>query len=251
MGWKWRDLAVKNEKGFTLIELMITLVISTIIMSAVVAVNKSQQATYVAQDQVAELQQNLRGAMTLLISDIRMAGFDPLGTANAANADLAITFATSGRFIFTVDSDGDGAQIIDGGLAFSGTPGSREMIEFGFDPAVDGDSDGFPDDWNNNGDFDDTAPFMILTDDGSGGYEALAENIDAVEFRYLDNTGGPPATPADIRTVQVTLLAKARRPDPKFFNTRIYNTPGGQAWGPYNDNFRRRMLTSSVRCRNL
>lgn len=237
---------MKTDKGFTLIELMITIVISTVIMSAVYVVHISQQNTYLVQEQVAEMQQNLRAAMSLLVSDIRMAGYDPLGTANAANTDIGVTTAAPGRFIFTVDSNGNGNQIIDGSGAFIATVANdpREMIEFGFSLAVDADNDGIPDSGNSDS-------FMMQTDDGADGYVELAENIDAVEFLYLGSTGAPAATLVDIRAVQITMLARAQRPDLKFNNTRPYRTPGGQVWGAYNDNFRRRMLTTTVRCRNL
>lgn len=65
-----------DEKGVTLIELLIALVISGIIVAAIYRMFVAQTRSYTVQDQVAEVQQNVRNAMELLVRDIRMAGFD-------------------------------------------------------------------------------------------------------------------------------------------------------------------------------
>jgi prepilin-type N-terminal cleavage/methylation domain-containing protein len=65
-----------NEKGVTLIELMVALVICGIIVAAIYRLFVAQARSYTVQDQVAESQQNVRNAMELLLRDIRMAGFD-------------------------------------------------------------------------------------------------------------------------------------------------------------------------------
>lgn len=65
-----------KEKGVTLIELMVALVICGIIVAAIYRLFVAQARSYTVQDQVAESQQNVRNAMELLLRDIRMAGFD-------------------------------------------------------------------------------------------------------------------------------------------------------------------------------
>ena len=67
---------VKNDKGFTLVELMVTVLLTAI---AVVSIYRgytafSQSAD--AQQQVMEMQQNLRIGMTRLAVDIRRAGMN-------------------------------------------------------------------------------------------------------------------------------------------------------------------------------
>ena len=64
-----------NEKGFTLIELMVAMVISLVVMAAVFSTFKSQQDSYIVQSQVSATQQNLRAALFLLSNDIQMAGY--------------------------------------------------------------------------------------------------------------------------------------------------------------------------------
>jgi len=218
---------MNTNKGFTLIELMITILVFSVIIAAVYASHISQQRTYHAQDQVAEMQQNLRAAFSLMTSDIRMAGYDPLGTASAG-----ISSALAGRFHLTTDIDEDGS-----------ISGAQENIDFGFSQANDGDGDGIPDGAPN--------PVSIGKQNGAGNYQPIADNIQAVEFLYLNSAGTATAVNIEIRFIQITLLARADKSDRAFTNGMTYTTPSGQTWGPYNDNFRRRMLTKTIRCRNL
>ncbi len=66
----------QNRKGITLIELLIGLVISAIVVAGVYRVFVSQTKAYTVQDQVVEVQQNIRSAMEILLRDLRMAGYD-------------------------------------------------------------------------------------------------------------------------------------------------------------------------------
>lgn len=226
------ELAVKKRnQGFTLVELMITILVFSFVIAAVYSSHLSQQNAYQIQEQVADMQQTLRAAFNVLTLDIRMAGYDPAATGAAV-----ITIATPGHLHLSCDLNGDGTV---GNTAANEPP---EITEFGFPLATDPGRDGIPDAG--------AATFGRQFDNG-GGYQALAENIQAVEFRYLNSAGIAVAALADIRAIQVTMLARADRADPGFINGMAYITPGGQNWGPYNDNFRRRMLTTTIRCRNL
>ena len=243
------------NKGFTLIELLITLAISGIIMTGVYSAFKSQQDSYLAQEQVAEMQQNIRAGLDIMEREIRMAGFDPTTEAGAG-----ITTATAGRFGFTqdvnadndgIDNDGDGAtDETDGSEDVpNGKLGdSNESITFGFSAANDAGLDGVVDDLDGDGNLNDVAP---LGRDTGGGFQPVAENIQAIEFNYLDEDGNITATLADIRSVQISILARARRPDRQYTDTNTYITSSGTNWGPFDDNYRRRFQTMTVKCRNM
>ncbi len=75
-----------NKKGVTLIELLVVMVIAAIVMAGVYRVFISQTKTYAVQDQVMEVQQSVRGAMEILLRDLRMAGFDD----DNVNSDVTI-----------------------------------------------------------------------------------------------------------------------------------------------------------------
>ena len=66
-----------NDRGFTLIELMIAMAIAGIVAAAILMAFNSQQKTQVSQQLVVEMQQDLRAALYLMQQDIRMAGHDP------------------------------------------------------------------------------------------------------------------------------------------------------------------------------
>jgi type IV pilus assembly protein PilW len=215
-----------NSYGFTLVEIMITLVISGIIMSAIYSAYLAQQRTYLAQEQVAEMQQNARVAMDMLARDIRSAGFDP------NNLGAGITVAAPGNLVFTREDD----------LAANGLESVAYSLFDAFMFTVPPSNDGL---------VDDLAQQVTTVAGASAGRQVVAENIGQLEFRYLDEDGNVTATLADIRSVQVSILAVASRADQNFTNTMSYTTGSGAAWGPYNDNFRRRMLITTIQCRNM
>lgn len=235
-------------KGFTLIEIMITLAISGIIMAAIYSAYISQQRTYLAQEQVVEMQQNLRAALDMLARETRMAGYDPTGGSGAD-----ITTANTGQLSFTQDiTDNAGTGDGDGDLADNG-----EVIDYGFSVADDADRNGIPDADADGDGIPDVVDLCRQTN--GGGYQSIAENIQAIEFRYLDAAGAVTATPADVRSVQISILARASRPDPDFTNNMTYTPASGVAWdlngaaagSAPNDNFRRRLLITTVQCRNM
>jgi prepilin-type N-terminal cleavage/methylation domain-containing protein len=81
-----RIRSILNKKGVTLIELLVVLVITAITMAGIYRVFVSQTKTYAVQDQVMEVQQSVRGAMEILLRDLRMTGFDD----DNPNSDVTI-----------------------------------------------------------------------------------------------------------------------------------------------------------------
>ena len=77
-----------KSKGFTLIEILITLLISSVVMIAAYQTFDSQQKSYLIQENVATMQQGLRASMLLLTNDIRMAGYDSQLSDNFGITDI-------------------------------------------------------------------------------------------------------------------------------------------------------------------
>jgi prepilin-type N-terminal cleavage/methylation domain-containing protein len=63
-----------GERGFTLVELLVYIAVVGVVMGAIYTMFYRQQDSFLVQERVALLQQNLRGAMTVLTNDIQMAG---------------------------------------------------------------------------------------------------------------------------------------------------------------------------------
>jgi len=207
-----------STAGFTLVELMVALAVGTIVMAAVMTAFQAQHKTYLAQGQVVEMQQNARVALDMLELDIRSAGYDP------NNLGAGITTAGANNLVFTRDN---GA-------------GALETISYAL-------MDAFMTEGRNDGVVDD-----LGRDAGDGtGLQPVAENISNLEFRYLDANGNATAALADIRSIQVSILAQAARPEINSNPGRdIYTTPLGVQWqAPVG--FWNLYLTTTVNCRNL
>jgi hypothetical protein len=75
--------------------------------------------------------------------------------------------------------------------------------------------------------------------------------MDAINFVYLDENGATTSVPSQIRSVEVTLLARTGRGDPGYRNNTIYANQRGAVIYVANDNYRRELLTANIKCRNL
>jgi prepilin-type N-terminal cleavage/methylation domain-containing protein len=73
---------ILNNKGLTLVELMIVLVLSLLLMAAVYMTYQLQNASGKSQLQVTATQQDLRAIMEIMAVDIMDAGCDPVPTKN-------------------------------------------------------------------------------------------------------------------------------------------------------------------------
>jgi type IV pilus assembly protein PilW len=241
---KRKKRRINLQAGFTLIELLIAMLLASIVMAAAYATYLTQQKSYFAQNQVVEMQQNIRAAMLMLSRDIREAGCDPTqvagaGFVTATAGQLRITRDIAGHAVSPNQEDGD---VLD----------PNEDIVFGFDPTADANADGIP---------DGAVAVNFCRRDVNGAaptvFQPIAENIERVEFRYIDENGAFIAAPItaqvnlnSIRAVQVAMLARASQQDPKFSNAATYTAPSGTVWGPFNDGFRRRLSVTTIQSRN-
>jgi type IV pilus assembly protein PilW len=236
---------VKKQSGFTLLELLIALGVGSIISAAIYAVYDNQQKTFLASDQIAAMQQNLRAAMLVMGKEIREAGCDPDKTANAG-----FVSATIGRMQFTRDIAGDAVKPNehDGDVLDAG-----ENVTFGFSPADDNDADGIAD--GGGADWSQVADLKRQDNITGSGFQPIAENIAAIEFNYVlsDNTAttAPTATQlSQIRAVQISILVRAKTAG-KILNSISYTTASGAVWGPFNDYYRRRFASTTIQCRDM
>jgi len=144
----------KAQKGFTIVELLVAMAISVVVMAAVYSTYRSQQQSYIVQDQVAAAQQNLRAAMYVMTKDIRMAGFDPTQSGGFGIAD-----ARTGTITFTSDNGTDSGEY------GSGAVDTGEMITY----SLDGKN-------------------LVRNGNDGSGNQVVAENIEALGFAYsFDN----------------------------------------------------------------
>jgi len=107
---------INNENGFTLVELMVTVFLTAIAVISIYRGYTSFSQSADAQQQVLEMQQNLRVGMTRLVKDIRRAGINEEGVEDAGfMCDEIPTNDTSIEFSMDLTSDWDAAH---GGPSF-------------------------------------------------------------------------------------------------------------------------------------
>jgi type IV pilus assembly protein PilW len=207
---------------------MVAMAISLIVMGSIYSVYQTQQKSYLVQEQVAAMQQNLRAAMTMLTRDIRMAGYYPIvaGTGNPLEGtNVGITVANNNNIQFTRINDAQNAvETITYNLADNGGDGDMDLFR-----------------------------------NVGGGPMLVAENIDALDFVYLDVNDNPItipiADPSLITAISVSMVARTGRVDIGYVNTDVYNNSQGAAvypasGNPSNDNHRRMFLTREIKRRN-
>lgn len=213
-----------QSQGFTLVELMIAMAIGSIMMVAVVSAYQIQVGGKNTQEALTDMNSSTRAALEIMVHELRTAGCDPDGSAGAG-----IVNAGANTLSFTMDignTAGDSFEP-DGLLN-----GPNEQVRYAI---------------NANGD---------LGRDTGGGLQPLARNVDALDFVYFDQDGNVTATLADIRSVQITIVARAGRAAPGFMKTAVDNTTYSNPQGTVilaapGDSFRRFLLTTTVNCRNL
>jgi prepilin-type N-terminal cleavage/methylation domain-containing protein len=69
------SMALKKNNGVTLIELLVVLIISSLLIAGLYRTFITGQKVYTVEDQVVDMQQNVRGAINRMVRDIKMAGF--------------------------------------------------------------------------------------------------------------------------------------------------------------------------------
>jgi type IV pilus assembly protein PilW len=98
-----------RQQGFTLVELLVVMVIMGVVVMAIYGLYQSNQRSNLKQDEVVELQQNLRVAMEQLRKDILLAGFMcPIGSGIQSAPNQSVD----------LDSDGDFTEVGESNSAF-------------------------------------------------------------------------------------------------------------------------------------
>ena len=257
---------IKQQPGFTLVELMVALTLGLIVSMTIYKAFISFASVARGQEQKIERTQNMRVGITYLAREVRLAGYVgsfrnldlEAGIISAEKDSLRITRDLTGGEDDALDNDGDGE--ID----------EADEAAFG-----DGDLEDNYEDViftlagpNSNGSFD------LQQVDLNGASDTIIENVDALNFVYLDERGIPLAVPADgrsvattpevsrrreIRSVEITMVVRTTNEDYSYQENRAFrNNQDSNGDGlhdlvlaAFGDNFKRQLITATVKCRNL
>ncbi len=197
-------MAPEGETGFTIVELLVSILLTFIIMGAVYSVYRVQTHSAKVQENRLEAQEYARSVLDMMVREIRNAGYNPRGIV------------------------GTGASC--GGGIVVGTPGvntaTATSISFTYD-FHDG-AAGAPDQDCNDSDEDITYNYETgcgaglgnVTRNGSGNPLTNC-NVTSFDLRYFKQDGTELSRPVttelpNIQRVMITLTVKSRNKDTEF-----------------------------------
>lgn len=178
----------KAVGGFTLTEMMVSMAIALAVLAGIAKTFTVQTRQNSAEEQIGQMQQNVRGALDLMLREIRMAGYKPDGgTFNG------IHISTETTLRIKLDLDGTGVE----------TDGATDDISYTFDSA---------------------AGQIVRTLNNGASSAVLADNISVFSFSYLDANGASTTTSTAVRRITISITAQTAKPDPSYPNNNGHRT---------------------------
>lgn len=162
--------------------MLMALAIGSLVLVSLYNFYLTQKKTSDIRDQLAEMQQNARIGMALIVREVRMAGYNPTRTPG-----VGIRAAGPRTIRVTMDLNEDGD-----------TNDENEDLTYSlYDSGDDGDLD-------------------LGRKPQGGANTPVVENVDNLHFVYTLRDGSSTSTPADpgqIRAVHVSLTTRTAKPD--------------------------------------
>jgi len=178
---------LREESGFTLVEIMVSLMVTLIIVAGAYAVFAVQNQSANVQNEVAAMQQNGRIAMDALVAEIRRGAYN--NPEDSAGATVTID-ATGSSIEIEKDVDDDGS-ISD---TTTDTSDDEEDITLQVNSS-------------------NQLEKVIHKANGTDLHQVLADNIFSLSFS--------PSGASDPQTVAVTLQVRTKHEDPKWTDSAV------------------------------
>ena len=182
-----------NQRGVTLVELLIALALGLLTVGAVYAVYLEQVKRQIVHEDVLAMQQTARAALDMMAREIRMAGYDPMGVnrdVDSSNDFHGLTYHPTELHIRT-DLNGNGRPT-----------DSKESIVYLYDNKTS----------------------TLRRKVGKGGRQPVAEHIEAFTFSYRDALGHSTTHAPSIRAVDVQVTARTAHADRQHPENEGYRT---------------------------
>ncbi|HID93611.1 MAG TPA: hypothetical protein EYP60_05900 [bacterium (Candidatus Stahlbacteria)] len=206
-----------NERGITLVELLVASTVSCIIGAATISLHIKQEKIFAKEEALTKVRNSVRSALDIITRDVRMAGYNPMesadfvpGICNAKKDEIHI--------VMDIDTNGVLSSSERRGFQFSG----------------------------------DTLYRLRFVGPTAGTRIPIAVNIDYFEFQYFNSNGATIACPVDsaelgnIKKVRVVIVGKTEREFSNHHEQGEY--PDGTT---YNDRCYRCWLTRNIKLRNI
>ena len=184
---------LKNSRsGFTLVEVLIAMAISSLLLGAVYSIFTSSQNINTSNEVTARIMQSLRTSLDLMESDIRMAGLTN-HMLNNTSIYAGIVDASGIKLQFTADRNMDGTiNTLDPAHLAGGLQESDfEQITYSYNAA--------------------TKQLRQCLSEGTANesWDTVSDNVDSFNFSYFDVNNNVIANPAlnltSICSVKVTI----------------------------------------------
>ena len=176
-----RRRTFKSTAGFTLIEMMVAITLGMIVIAGATGTFTAQTRQNAAEEQISQMNQNVRGALDMIIRDLMQAGYKAPG-----GSVTGVTYSTS-QLLIQADLNANGS------IDTSST--SLEYIVYIFDSANQ----------------------RITRQLGTAGSaEVLAENITACTFSYKDASNAATTTSSSIRKMTIAITGQTAKVDPSY-----------------------------------
>lgn len=171
-----------RQAGFTMVDILVGLAMASVAMVAIISLFTAVGRSYTIQNVAADVQQVTRAGVEHMAQNIRMAGLDPFGGAGAEIKEF-----NAAKIQFSLDRCDIPIGTTGCGFPDGDVDDKFESVTYQWDAAAQ------------------KLEQVLYVGTGSEKKEALIENVSNLQFTYLDNDDGAPATAADIRTVIITL----------------------------------------------
>ncbi|TMB70333.1 MAG: prepilin-type N-terminal cleavage/methylation domain-containing protein [Deltaproteobacteria bacterium] len=194
--------------GFTLAELLVSMLLSSIIMGGVYSVYRMQSHTMKIQEKRLDAQDYARSVLDMMVREIRNAGNNPKGATGGANCAggsagaPGVVTATATTFRFTYDFQGTTAGSVPNGTCDN----ADEDITYAFDTTCSG--GGSLGNITRNGSSNPLTDCNVVTSSFTISY-----------FKQDGTSLTAPVTGTNlalIQRVQITLTVQSKNPDSQF-----------------------------------
>ncbi len=188
-----RPQPLLDQRGVTLTELMVALVMGLATVAAVYSIHLVQVKQRIVQEDVMAMQQNARAAMDLMTRELRMAGYDPMGAnrdEGSSNDFFGVAYHPAELHI-TSDLNGNGLPT-----------DSNESIVF----------------------LHDASDLTLKRKVGRGGRQPVGEHIQSLTIEYFSQGSVPTTNSPHIRMIELTLTTQTEHADPKYSKNNGFRT---------------------------
>ena len=174
---------IKTRKGFTAIEMLISLAILSLCLSSIYGLYMSFIRMHTSEGVKIKVQQNVRSSLDMMVRDIRLAGLDPMVThAFGITAPL-----NAQRIRFTADRDMDG-ELDESNEADGIEESDLEQMEYAYNGT-------------------DAIEMILYKSDGitEDMRATLVDNVSDLAFIYLDADDAITSNAEEVRSVEINM----------------------------------------------